>query len=79
MRDSQYISWPYRHYTSSISYVSRTKYGEYFGKIKHTIRHLRKRDSEQMARVHFNINKRSSIVPFCELTFISKEIYESHS
>lgn len=57
------VTWQYRHHYNSKSNAIRVKTGEYFGKIKHTIRY----NGEQLAIVLFDGNKRISKVPMSEL------------
>lgn len=67
---SKRIEWSYKHWLNGHAFTRRTKRGEYYGKIRHTIRHWNREDSVQMALVKFDGNKRSSKVPFDELTFL---------
>lgn len=63
------IAWTYWHYLPGTAKCSKrpvTKGGVYYGKVKHTSRY----DGPQLAVVKFNTNKRTSRVPFSELTFI---------
>ena len=64
------IRWQYTHHLNYKSTVERMKVGEYFGKVKHTERHWRKPDADQMAVVLFDDNKRVSHVPYDELQFV---------
>jgi len=50
----------------------RVKHGEYLGRIKHTVKHWDKMDSEQMAFVRFDGNKSWSKVPFESLEFLEE-------
>lgn len=67
IRGKYRIKWRYKHHLNRVSCVDVIKMGEYYGKIKHTYKHWNKSGAEQMARVHFDGNKRSSVVPFNEL------------
>lgn len=62
------IKWS-REYDTGFEYETVTKLGDYYGKIKHTCKHWRKRESVQMAIVKFDSNKGYSRVPFDELVF----------
>jgi hypothetical protein len=64
------VNWQYEHSLNSHSRVMRVKTGVYYGKIKHTVKHWRKNDAEQMACVKFDGNKQCSYVPYNELEFI---------
>lgn len=57
------IWWTYTHHLNSRSSFRMTKYGRYYGKIRHTIRY----NGPQLAMVKFKGNKRVSRVPFDEL------------
>ncbi len=63
----QRVFWFYDHHLNTISIVRRRKSGIYHGVCRHTIKHWNKPDSEQMAWVHFDGNKRQSKVPLSEL------------
>ena len=59
------VVWKYRHYLNTRSVLTRAKQGEYFGKIRHTVKH----QGPQLALVHFDGNKHPSRVPYDELEF----------
>lgn len=64
------VEWTYSH-SFGISRTRITKEGEYCGLRRHTVKHWRKRYSEQMAYVLFDGNKRRSLVPFYQLKLAS--------
>ena len=64
------IKWQYTHWFNSRSSVQRVKEGDYFAKVKHTVKHWKKRGAVQLAWVRFDGNKRCSRVPVAELKFI---------
>ena len=63
-----FIKWSYTHHLNSRSKTQKTKYGYYFGLVKHTIRY----NGPQLAVVQFFGNKRTSRVPLNELKEMSK-------
>lgn len=66
---SKRISWTYSH-SLGRSRVRLTKIGTFYGRVKHTVRHWRNPEAVQMAVVHFDHQRRSSRVPYDELTFL---------
>ena len=60
------VEWSYRHYLNSKAFFWALKRGEYFGKVKHTIKY----NGPQLSVVQFDGNKKYSRVPFCDLVFI---------
>ncbi|MGR3292528.1 MAG: hypothetical protein ACUZ9M_00770 [Candidatus Scalindua sp.] len=62
------ISWTYTHNLNSRSSVRRTKHGEYYGRVRHTVRYY----GPQLAVVQFDGNKRTSKIPFDELIFVGE-------
>ena len=58
------IKWQYTHHLNNNSTVERVKFGEYCGKIKHTVRY---KGISQMAAVQFDENKGISKIPVDEL------------
>ena len=58
------IKWQYAHSLNGRSSVLIAKFGEYCGKIKHTVRY---KSISQMAAVQFDGNKGVSKIPIEEL------------
>jgi len=58
------VFWTYIHHFNSKSSVIKVKAGEYYGRIKHTIRY---KGQQPLAMVLFDGNKRLSRVPIDEL------------
>lgn len=63
MKAGDKIAWTYTHHLNSRSRTQRTKYGEYYGEVRHTVRY----DGPQLAVVKFRGNKRVSKIPVDEL------------
>jgi hypothetical protein len=63
------VKWRYVHTLNHNSSVIRTKYGVYYGCVKHR-HHNPKWDGIQLAIVKFDGNKGYSKVPFAELEFL---------
>ena len=57
------IAWQYEHSLNSRSRLTRTKYGRFIGRIRHTKRW----SGDRLAMVHFDYNKRVSKVPLDDL------------
>ena len=63
------VSWSYWHHLNSVSAIRYVKRGVFHGQVRHTKRYWRKDGARQLAVVHFDGNKHSSRVPFCDLVF----------
>jgi hypothetical protein len=61
------VKWTYTHHLNSRSSTRRTKTGTYYGLIRHTVKHWRKPNAEQLACVRFDGNKWTSRVPVSDL------------
>jgi len=71
MKRGQRVAWTYDHSLGRV-YTRITKHGTYLGLCRHTRKHWDKFNSEQLAWVHFDGNKRRSRVPFSELRSIKE-------
>ena len=67
----QKVKWQYTHHLNNRSSLEGVKEGEYYGQVKHTVKHWDKIGAKQMAVVQFDRNKKPSIVPYEELIFIT--------
>jgi len=68
MKSGDRIKWTYDHYLNRRASFRRTKLGEYFGLIQHTLKYK----GVQLALVKFDGNKGYSKVNFYELKMAKK-------
>lgn len=71
LRHGDRIKWTYYHALNYRTETYRTKHGIYWSTCRHTSKHWRHSDAEQMAWVQFDGNKRLSRVPLHELKEVS--------
>lgn len=63
------VYWQYTHHLNSTSSVEKTKRGEYYGRVKHTMLY----NGKPLAVVQFDGNKSASRVPIDELRLLKGE------
>jgi len=73
MKSGDMVVWQYWHTLNAWSHVRRSKRGSFVCRARHTRKHWQKDGARQMAWVHFEGNKRQSLVPLHELRLAEKE------
>lgn len=63
------ICWQYIHHLNSKRSTIITKYGVYYGNVKHKKKFLADGNANPLAVVQFDGNKTTSRIPLCDLIF----------